>query len=476
MPFLFACSTYKTKLSSYYGQVRDANYAKALNVLDKNKFIQQKRNALLYNLEKGKLLHLMQQYDSSNFYFNQADQFIETNKRTAVDLAKANLLNPMMQTYLGEDFEPFMMHYYKALNYYYLGKIEDAVVEARRITLTTNQQADKFKNKATRYSKDAFLLNMQGMIYEANGDINNAFIAYRNAVEVYTQGGNNSYYGVEIPFQLKKDVIHTALVLGFTDEATRYATQFGIDEKSTSHALNDSSAGELVVFIEQGWGPEKKEQNFFLAKDGSGLSMFYYIDEDGHSVQVPFDFGYYRTIRSEDVSAGDFRTFRIAIPYYSPITMNSSKATIKINDSSFNAETAEDINSLAINILKERRLKEITDAIARYIVKKLAEKGIEAGAKSIANNNSKDKNEENKKRDSEVAGAVAGLLVNIINSATEKADTRNWQSLPAVINYVRVPLKKGNNTLVLSSNGIQRKVTITASSNKLQLYNWCVGQ
>jgi hypothetical protein len=156
--------------------------------------------------------------------------------------------------------------------------------------------------------------------------------------------------------------------------------------------------------------------------------------------------------------------------------MNSSKATIKINDSSFNAETAEDINSLAINILKERRLKEITDAIARYIVKKLAEKGVEAGAKSIANNNSKDKNEENKKRDSEVAGAVAGLLVNIINSATEKADTRNWQSLPAVINYVRVPLKKGNNTLVLSSNGVQRKVTITATSNKLQLYNWCVGQ
>jgi hypothetical protein len=32
--------------------------------------------------------------------------------------------------------------------------------------------------------------------------------------------------------------------------------------------------------------------------------------------------------------------------------------------------------------------------------------------------------------------------MNLINTATEKADTRNWQSLPAYIHYVRVPLQK----------------------------------
>ena len=36
----------------------------------------------------------------------------------------------------------------------------------------------------------------------------------------------------------------------------------------------------------------------------------------------------------------------------------------------------------------------------------------------------------------------AGLALGIANVATEKADTRNWQSLPSQISYLRIPLKK----------------------------------
>lgn len=46
-------------------------------------------------------------------------------------------------------------------------------------------------------------MNLQGIIYEMGGDINNAFIAYRNAADVYLQS-NDTYYGVELPGQLKK--------------------------------------------------------------------------------------------------------------------------------------------------------------------------------------------------------------------------------------------------------------------------------
>jgi len=38
-------------------------------------------------------------------------------------------------------------------------------------------------------------------------------------------------------------------------------------------------------------------------------------------------------------------------------------------------------------------------------------------------------------------GAVLGL----VNAMSEKADTRNWQTLPHSISYARVPLQEGSN-------------------------------
>lgn len=78
-----------------------------------------------------------------------------------------------------------------------------------------------------------------------------------------------------------------------------------------------------------------------------------------------------------------------------------------------------------------------------------------------------------KKESGEAAGLAAGLLVNMINTATEKADTRNWQSLPGTIQYVRVPLQKGENQITINAMGKQKKITVTGSG-RLQLYNWCL--
>jgi hypothetical protein len=80
---------------------------------------------------------------------------------------------------------------------------------------------------------------------------------------------------------------------------------------------------------------------------------------------------------------------------------------------------------------------------------------VEASAKSVANN-SKDSDskeeKERKQRNAETVGEVAGLLMNLVNNATEKADTRNWQSVPAYISYVRIPLKEGINNITVQGN------------------------
>ncbi len=88
-------------------------------------------------------------------------------------------------------------------------------------------------------------------------------------------------------------------------------------------------------------------------------------------------------------------------------------------------------------------------------------------------NNSKEKDEGKKERNAEAAALVTGLVVNMFNTATEKADTRNWQSLPAYIQYVRIPLKKGANDIRLRLGNAEKTIRVEGKTG-LQLYNWRV--
>jgi len=48
-----------------------------------------------------------------------------------------------------------------------------------------------------------------------------------------------------------------------------------------------------------------------------------------------------------------------------------------------------------------------------------------------------------------------GTLINIVNTITEKADTRNWQTLPYSISYARIPLHEGLNEITLKTSSPQ---------------------
>lgn len=448
--FLYSCATYNTRINEYYGQVVNSNYSRADKLLDKNKLLQARRNQLLYLMEKGKMAHLLQQYDSSNKYFNQADLFIEDVRITAGDVALSTLLNPMMATYKGEDFEKFMIHYYKALNYLYLGNRQEAIVEARRISLTSYTQQDKTNNKSNRYSDDAFSLMMQGLIYESDGDINNAFISYRNSADLFLKG-DNVWYGVEIPEQLKKDVLRTAAMNGFYDEVERFEKIF-----KTKYVANKSSdGGELVVFWENGLAPVKREQNFFFALTKDGLGNFMFVDQTG-SFSIPFDFS--TGINRNDLRVEDLRSLRVAFPRYEEQPLFYRNASLSLFDSEYKFEQIENINTIAFATLKQRFLKEMGLALSRLAVKKLAE--IAARPKA----DDKNKNEKE----------ALAMAIQIFSLASEKADTRNWQSLPHTISYTRIPLQKGSNniTVQLSGGGTQSIKMHVEGNGKLQIRNF----
>lgn len=234
VPVLFSCATYSNKMAGYYQSINRADYKRADEILSGNSFLQHERNKLLFFMEKGKIYHLMGAYDSSNLYFNLADNFIENSKKTAGDAVAGNLLNPMMKTYQGEDYERFLIHYYKALNYFYTGATDEAVVEARRISLSTNAQQQKVSPTSNKYTEDAFALIVQGLIYEAAAQTNNAFISYRNAADLFLNTAGGGYYGVAMPQQLKKDLLKTTDQMGFGDQVSYYQQKFNTTSLATA--------------------------------------------------------------------------------------------------------------------------------------------------------------------------------------------------------------------------------------------------
>jgi hypothetical protein len=329
----------------------------------------------------------------------------------------------MMQRYRGEDFEKYMVHYYKALNYLQLKQTEDALVEARRISLRTYAQDDQLNGN--RYTEDAFSFILQGMIYEKAADINNAFIAYRNAADLYLKN-EQRFYGTPMPLQLKRDLLRMSYLNGFVDELEYYEKEFQIRFDPSQLKPHD----ELVLFWENGLAPVKKEQNVFfsLSKDGDG--NFFFSDAAG-LFHVPFDHASYSSSQANLASS---HSFRVAIPRYEQQAPLFAKAIITIDSQQAYLEPAQNINELALSTLKERRLQELSKTLSRLAIKKIAEE--------IAK--PKDSETDQKKKNKQEA---VSLGIKLFAMASEKADTRNWQSLPHSIYYTRIPLKEGSNQL-----------------------------
>lgn len=461
LPFLIftiSCDTYNQSIDKIYKGIKSERYEEANNLLDKNKLLKAPRNRLLFLLEKGKVLFLLGKYDESNRALNEADDIIEAQNKTIGDIAVSTVVNPMADKYYAADFEKFMIHYYKALNYLFLNNIEDAVVEARRISLQTNALSDEKGNKTNKYSKDAFSLIIQGLIYEASNDINNAFISYRNAVDTYLEQKNHYWYGVKLPDQLVTDVLNLSLENGFYNDYEYLARKLNrpITNK-VSRSMPDG--GELIIFFENGLGPIKDQQDFlFTLVRGIG-GDFFFQDSTG-SFNIPVVIPSYG---KNSINLNDISTFRLAFPKWVAKEPPIKEAHIKLNSNNYKFEKIEDVNVLAVELYKEKFLSEVTQALSRLLVKKLAEYGV----KNMGDEKNKD------------AFMAVGTAIQLYNLISEKADTRNWQSLPAKISYVRVPLKLGENKITVSltnNNGSveTRELNINSINSKLKFYSFSI--
>ncbi len=409
---LTACSTYyqdNLKLQRYLEQ---GDLQTARQFLEESDDARSKKNRLLYLFNQGSVAALGGDYQRSNLFFEEAHTLTETYRTSLGQDVLSYLVNPKVLPYRAEDFEAVMVHYYMALNYLQLGSFENAIVECRRINIKLNELNDLYEYD-NRYSRDAFALTLMGLIYDASGDDNNAFIAYRNAVEVY-ESDYQENYGLGPPRQLQYDLIRSAYRTGFHEEVRKYEQQFGL-----KYVPERKAGGKLIFFWNNGFGPVKSEfaVNFTKIDGAGGLVTF---ESDYQGVSFPF----HVKRNSDDKNALEkLSVFRVAFPRYRERQRLYEHAELRVNDAIVPLELAQDINAIAFKALEDRMLREFGTALLRVAIKKAAEYGI--------------------REENETVGAIVGL----VSAISEQADTRNWQILPHSISYARVALPAGTHSV-----------------------------
>jgi hypothetical protein len=414
-----SCATYYQANHNFNQEFEQGNLDKALETLQANNAEGRGKKEFLYFVNNGLVLSMTGRYEESNEYFEKAFLFGEDYRINYLNEAASYLTNPNFTTYKGEDHEHLMLLYYKAINFLKMGKTDEALVECRRLNIRLQQLTDRYRSE-DKYQRDAFVHTLMGIIYEVDRDYNNAFIAYRNAVEIYENDYERLFH-VSAPRQLKEDLLRTAVLSGMPGEFESCKNRLHMED----YVFRPTTGGELIYFWHDGLSPVKAEWGVSFAVSHSNNFVFFTNRELGFT--FPFSLENYSEQDRKGLSNLEF--FRVVFPKYIERPAYYTTATLEVNDATYNLELLEDVNKIAFKCLQERMGLEFSKALIRVALKKSMEYSL--------------------KKEDRTMGAVLGL----INAATEKADTRNWQTLPHSIYYSRVPLPEGTSTITLHVKG-----------------------
>jgi len=381
------------------------NYDQARSVLDSSPDLYGKKNILLYLLDKGLLAHLAGDFQTSIAVLEKSKlKFDALYTKSVSGILSSWLINDYSAAYRGEDFERVMINIFQSLNYAMLGNLQEALVEARNVDSTLNLINSRYNPQQKNvYKEDAFARMLMGIFYESaqtNEDLNDAFISYAQAVEIYERDYVKDY-NLGVPEILRENILSAAEFMGPV-ELDRYRAKFKTARFISLEEKRKKS--EIYLIQYNGFSPRKVE-------DILPVSL-----PDGYIIQVAFP----RYQAQRYVIRGSILAAR-----------NKKEEIFKTR-----SELGEDISAIAIQNLANRKVRVIAKAVISSAGKYLIEKNQEQGIR---------------KRQGKNTAESFKILSSLYNIFSSRADTRCWQTLPAQIRVARLLLEPGEYSLAVNN-------------------------
>lgn len=372
------------------------------------------KDAILYHLEKARILQVNQQYEESSQLYKKAFELLDKqNNRATVSASRLGfkalsmLSNDSIVPYDVPPYEQVLAHISQAKNYIQLNNAEAASVEmrvAQRIQREIEIEHEKELQKKSEKEKakqenpqavnsldeafagldpiagrikntyqNAYAFYMAANLWEALGEYNDALVDYKKAYEL--QADSN----------IAKDVQRL--------------------DRMTS---KNKDTVPVVVFIEQGIVPKKIENKLAIPVP-NGIVNIAFATYEPSTYTIP---------KSLNVSLGD----------------RTTQQSFVLND----------IGALAVKELKERTVGNVSGQIVRATTKFVAQQQL-----------------------GQHLGALGQLAGNLMNVATERADLRAWSTLPSNTQIARFEVKPGTHHLQISGNGtVSDTIQVNATANQ----------
>lgn len=424
---LTGCATYTHNAATFRSSLADGHYETALQTLGKAR---KGPARLLYLMENGLIAHYRGEYHASNRFFEVAERLSDRLFTRSLSREAASLItNDQVRAYRGEEFELAFINYYRALNYWYMGEPEEALVECRKANLKLDRYAALADYDAT-YRNDAFIHYMTGLIYEATGELNDAYVSYRNALDAYETYQN--VFGLEAPAALRTDLRRVEEDLGYVERQ---------DGRSGSADPDSPPEGELVVFSEIGFVPHKVQEEISLPVYENDVESVSKKRLDGISRKIA-----YRHFKPHYAGRSKVEYWlRVALPAYADVAPRTQSILLSAAGRRTGTTLAEDLSAIAWQTFQDKQPAMLARTVGRGLLKYMASAKAE---------------KENK---------VLGFIVNLFVAATEAADTRSWVSLPHNVQIGRLALPAGIHTLTLESLDSRGRVIETRTISGIQI-------
>ena len=348
------------------------------------------RDSLLYALDRGTLLHDAQQPVLSDALFAQAQQQITDSYTKSITASAGRVvINDLTTPYYAAPYETALTFFYRAMNFLQQKDIMSAAVEARKASFFLDHLRG---DKKHGYNDDPFVEYMASMVFELSGELSDARISRTNAVNAYKKRG------WAVP-------------------------QFSVPQ-------NWKDYGEVVVVHYVGQVPLKKSQTMQVAWHRLTVLANSPV-ENGGPVSPEVENAIRAGITGSAVT--------LSYPVLEPQPYLVAGSIVQANGQRFPMQKMTDLAAFTQEDLQEKMpgiwFRLATRAVLRHVAAVQARHAVDGSGPDSKNYGS--------------AGWLAEMAVDLFGAAVEKADTRQWFTLPAEIYMTRAFVTPGTQDIKL---------------------------
>ncbi|NOX91593.1 MAG: hypothetical protein GXP18_03835 [Gammaproteobacteria bacterium] len=293
-------TSYPKQIQPVKLQLEGKQYTQAQAALDGR---EEDADKILYLMERGRVAQLAGNTEASIEDFKRViEAFEENDEKAKVSMSDTAAQGASLLTsdnaipYAGEGYERVFVHQFQAMNYLMSRNLEAAMVEVRRANQEQQYELERFEDEVADAEENAreqmdkndgfmgsfaslqaaagqvknsfqnaYTFYMSGVLFEATGKPNSAYIDYKKALEIFP---DNVY--------VQRDVLRLAQSLGMREDYKRFKEEFG-----NNYSPPKADEGEIVLLFEHGFAPVKTNVDVTLITDNGVRSIAFptYVEQ-----------------------------------------------------------------------------------------------------------------------------------------------------------------------------------------------------